>query len=75
MKVNESQVEGRGMHKGDRWLCPNPSCGVEIIVLEPSKLREAEKLPCACGAAMKRRYEKPAMAELQTNPSQVPSRL
>ena len=51
------------MKTHDRWLCTNPACGCELLVV--SRASEGGKNPrCSCGAAMKKRYVSPVLTYL-----------
>lgn len=51
--------------RGDRWICQNPGCGAEVMVIAPSQLKEESNLRCRCGADMGRSYSAPAVRKLQ----------
>jgi hypothetical protein len=50
--------------RGDRWICQNPGCGAEVMVIAPSHLREEANLRCRCGSDMGRTYSAPAVKKL-----------
>jgi hypothetical protein len=55
------------MRAGQRYRCQNPNCRCEIEVIEASA--QAEFNPrCCCGAEMKKRYTKPVLKILDTQP-------
>lgn len=50
--------------RGDRWICQNPGCGAEVMVIAPSHLREEANLRCRCGGDMGRSYSAPAVKKV-----------
>ncbi len=50
--------------RGDRWICQNPGCGAEVMVIAPSQLKEESNLRCRCGADMSRSYSAPTVRKL-----------
>jgi hypothetical protein len=55
------------MRIGHKWHCVNPNCGAELIITESSRLVDADKPKCGCGAVMKRPYERPAVRRMMTS--------
>ena len=51
--------------RGDRWICPNPGCGAEVMVIAPSQLNEEANLRCRCGSDMGRSYSAPTVRKLE----------
>lgn len=52
--------------RGDRWICQNPGCGAEVMVIAPSQLKEESNLRCHCGSDMGRSYSAPTVRKLET---------
>ena len=51
--------------QGDRWICQNPACGAEVMVIAPSQLKEESNLRCRCGSDMGRSYSAPTVRKLE----------
>jgi hypothetical protein len=51
--------------RGDRWICQNPGCGAEVMVIAPSQLKEEANLRCRCGGDMGRSYSAPTVRKLE----------
>ncbi len=51
--------------RGDRWICQNPGCGAEVMVISPSQLKEESNLRCRCGGEMGRSYSAPTVRKLE----------
>jgi hypothetical protein len=51
--------------RGDRWICQNPRCGAEVMVIAPSQLKEQSNLRCRCGGDMARSYNAPTVRKLE----------
>jgi hypothetical protein len=47
------------MSEGDRWICLNPACGREIIVLQTVGTDVRTNPKCTCGFPMKKPYSVP----------------
>lgn len=52
------------MRPGENWRCSNEGCGAQIVVVRAPQDRKARTFRCACGATMKRPYEKPAVKRM-----------
>jgi hypothetical protein len=50
--------------QGDQWVCPNGTCGMEVVVAAPSLKSDGANLRCCCGGEMVRRYSAPAVRKL-----------
>jgi predicted RNA-binding Zn-ribbon protein involved in translation (DUF1610 family) len=53
------------IRKGERWRCPNPECGSEILVRASSCVQGGSKLRCSCGEIMKKAYVRPELKTIQ----------
>lgn len=51
--------------RGDRWICQDPGCGAEVMVLAPSQLKAEANLRCCCGGDMGRSYSAPTVRKLK----------
>jgi len=51
---------------GDRLRCSSPECGLQVIVTDLGRAKEAATLPrCSCGSPMKKFYEKPVLSKIR----------
>ena len=58
------------MREGDRWICSNPSCKCEILVLLSSNVPYGDHPVCACGHRMKKAYIAPQLRTIR-NPEDL----
>jgi hypothetical protein len=63
------------MRIGEKWLCSNPNCGTEIVVIKSSRLGATEKPVCGCGNVLQRPFGKPAVGTLPVGISQSSSEI
>lgn len=49
------------LRKGERWVCQNPACGSEVLVVASSEMLEGRNPCCSCGHSMKKLYVKPGL--------------
>jgi hypothetical protein len=52
------------MREGERWICSNPECRCEVVVVIAAAAREGTNPRCSCGFPMKKRYTTPAVKVL-----------
>jgi hypothetical protein len=52
------------MREGERWICPNPACGCEVLVVL-SGTGDGTNPRCSCGFAMRKRYTAPKLRLLE----------
>ena len=53
------------MREGERWICSNPTCRCEVLVVLSAGDGDSTNPRCSCGFAMRKRYTTPKLRVLE----------
>jgi hypothetical protein len=53
------------MREGERWICSNPACRCEVLVVLSAGAGDGTNPRCSCGFAMRKRYKAPKLLLLE----------
>jgi len=53
------------MREGERWICSNPTCGCEVLVVLSAGDGDGTNPRCSCGFTMRKRYTAPKLRLLE----------